>query len=87
MTSLGTDGGAPKSSYWLLASMLPSVLYKEEVQHRGVRIHAGAYTRDPFSRADSRPLVAPSSELVLHSDLDKSYPKPVCQHYLIGTSS
>lgn len=41
MTSLGTDGGAPKSSYWLLASMLPSVLYKEEVQHRGVRIHAG----------------------------------------------
>lgn len=46
-----------------------------------------AYTRDPFSRAGSRPLVALSSELVLHSDLDKSYPKPVCQHYLIGTSS
>lgn len=60
--------------------MLPLTLYKLEVQQRGVRIHVGTYPWDPF-RANSEPLVAQSSGLVLHSDLDKSYPKPICQHH------
>lgn len=57
------------------------------VQHRGVRIHAGSYSWYSFPRADSGPLLAQSSELLLYSVLDKSHPKPMCQHYSGGPVS
>lgn len=53
---MDADEGSPKSKYWMLASMLSLVLYKVEVQQRGVGIHAGIAPQDPCPRADSRPL-------------------------------
>lgn len=57
------------------------------VQHRGVRIHAGTYPWYSFPRADSGPLLAQSSELLLHCVLDKSHLKPMCQHDSDGSVS